>query len=102
MTGQDRKPDDDQAAERGRSGYPDDAYAGGTASGQKRGLHQPDDDQYVEDALKTVRLRDSGATVEDRLGDSRGKGVRGGFDDATDGTSGQVDDEQVARSPRDT
>ncbi len=104
MTGQDRKPDEGTDAQRGRGGYPDDAYAGGVASGQKQGLRQPDDDKRVEDALDTVRLRDSGAAVEDQVRDKRGKGVRGGFDDSVDGEAGDgpVSDEDVARSPRDT
>ena len=104
MTGQDRSPENGREDERGRGGYPGDSYAGGVASGQKHGLRQPEDDKRVEDALETVRLRDSGAAVEDQLRDKRGKGVRGGFDDSLEGDAGEgpVSDSQVARSPRDT
>lgn len=104
MTGQDRNRDAGSDPQRGRDGYPDDAYAGGVASGQKQGLRQPDDDKRVEDALDTVRLRDSSAAVEDQVRDKRSKGVPGGFDDSVDNraSEGQVSDEDVRRSPRDT
>ena len=104
MTAHDNKSGNGNDAPRGRGGYPDDAYAGGVASGQKQGLRQPDDDKRVEDALDTVRLRDSGAAVEDQNRDKGSKGVRGGFDDSVDDDAGQgqVSDEDVARSPRDT
>jgi len=102
MTPQDPRRDADTSS--GRSGDPADAYAGGVASGRKQGLRQPDDDNRVEDALDTVRLRDSDAAVQDQLRDKRGKGVRGGYDDSLDGqaANGQVPDDEVARSPRDT
>jgi len=101
MSTQDPKRDADTPSD--RSGHPADAYAGGVASGQKQGLQQPDDDNRVEDALETVRLRDSDAAVQDQLRDKRGKGVRGGYDDSLDGEAdGQVSDDEVARSPRDT
>lgn len=74
------------------------------ASGKHQGLRQPADDQQVEDAVDNVRMKDSSATVEDHLRDRRGKGVRGGFDDSVehDADEGQVSNEDVARSPRDT
>lgn len=102
MTAQDK--DRERQTDRGRSGQPGNAYAGGEASGQSQGLRQPDDDKRVEDALDTVRLRDSGAAVEDQVRDKRGKGVRGGYDDSIDRQAGDgpVSDEQVARSPRNT
>lgn len=104
MTSQEKDREKDPDGERGRSGYPGDSYAGGEASGQKQGLRQPDDDQRVEDALDTVRLRDSNAAVEDQVRDKRGKGVRGGYDDSIDGKAGDgpVSDGEVARAPRDT
>lgn len=96
--------DDKREAGRDRGGDPAEAYSGGVAGGGKQGLRQPGDDQRVEDALDTVRLRDSGATVEDQRRDQRGKGVRGGYDDSLDSEAGDgpVSDDQVARSPRDT
>lgn len=77
---------------------------GGEASGKHPGLRQPADDGRVEDAVDNIGLKDSSATLEDRLRDKRGKGVRGGFDDSIggDGAEGPVSDEDVARSPRDT
>ena len=74
------------------------------ASGKHQGLRQPADDHGVEDALDNVGLKDSSATLEDELRDRRGKGVRGGFDDSIehDADKGQVTDQDVARSPRNT
>lgn len=56
----------------------------GEAGGQHQGLRQPADDQFVEDKLDGVDLRNRGAKLEDHLGDSRSKGVQGGYDDSID------------------
>lgn len=54
----------------------------GEAGGQHQGLRQPADDQNVEDKLDQVDLQTRGDEVEDRLRDSRSKGVQGGYDDS--------------------
>lgn len=54
----------------------------GQASAQGKGLHQPSDDQRLEDKLENVDLQSRGAKVDDHLRDSRSKGVKGGYDDS--------------------
>ena len=56
----------------------------GEASGKHQGLRQPADDQRVEAALDDVGLDDRGESMEDQLRDRRGKGARGGHDEAVD------------------
>lgn len=77
---------------------------GGEASGKHQGLRQPAEDHRTEDAVDNIGLKDSSATLEDRLRDKRGNGVRGGYDDSIDGQAGDgpVSDAEVARAPRDT
>ena len=47
-------------------------YSGGTASGKRQGLHEPDKDGEVADALANVSLKDRGTLMEDHLRDKRG------------------------------
>lgn len=54
----------------------------GQASARGQGLHQPSDDQRLEDKLENVDLQSRGAKVDDHLRDSRSKGVKGGYDDS--------------------
>ena len=56
----------------------------GEASGKHQGLHQPADDERVEDALDSVGLVDRGEVMEDHLRDRHSKGVRNGYDDSVD------------------
>ena len=60
------------------------ARSQGEASGQKTGLHQPSDDNRIEDRLENVDLESRGAKVNDHLRDKRGKGVAGEYDDSID------------------
>lgn len=60
------------------------ARSQGVASGQKTGLHQPSDDNRIEDRLENVDLESRGAKVNDHLRDKRGKGVAGAYDDSID------------------
>ena len=53
----------------------------GVASGTKTGLHQPSDDNRIEDRLGNVDLDSRGAKVNDHLRDKRGNGVAG-YDDS--------------------
>lgn len=54
----------------------------GVASGQKTGLHQPSDDNRIEDKLENVDLQSRGSRVNDQLRDKRSKGVAGEYDDS--------------------
>jgi hypothetical protein len=54
----------------------------GVASGKKTGLHQPSDDNRIEDKLDNVDLASRGAKVHDHLRDKRGNGVPGDYDDS--------------------
>ncbi len=54
----------------------------GVASGQKTGLHQPSDDNRIEDKLENVDLASRGSKVHDHLRDKRGNGVAGDYDDS--------------------
>lgn len=56
----------------------------GVASGQKTGLHQPSDDNRVEDKLENVDLASRGSRLNDHLRDKRGNGVAGDYDDSID------------------
>lgn len=56
--------------------------ASGEASGKKTGLHQPSNDNQVEDKLKNVDLESRGSKVHDHMRDKRGKGVAGEYDDS--------------------
>ena len=47
----------------------------GIASGQHQGLHRPNDDQRVEQALDDVGLEDQGDVLEDQLRDRRSRGA---------------------------
>lgn len=58
-------------------------YAGGTASGKRQGLREPDKDGDVADALANVSLKDRGTVMEDHLRDKRGNGVARDYDDST-------------------
>lgn len=58
------------------------ARSAGTASGKKTGLHQPSDDQNVENKLGNVDLESRGAKVHDHLRDKRGNGVTNDYDDS--------------------
>ncbi len=53
----------------------------GTASGKKTGLHQPSDDNRIEDKLGNVDLASRGSKVHDHLRDKRGNGAPG-YDDS--------------------
>ena len=57
-------------------------YAGGIASGKRQGLHEPDKDGDVADALANVSLKDRGTVMEDHLRDKRGNGVARDYDDS--------------------
>ena len=54
----------------------------GEASNPHQGLRRPADDERVEDRLANIGLESPAADLEDFLGDKRGKGVPGGYDDA--------------------
>lgn len=54
----------------------------GVASGEKTGLHQPSDDNRIENKLENVDLQSRGSRVNDHLRDKRSKGVAGGYDDS--------------------
>lgn len=54
----------------------------GVASGTKTGLHQPTDENRIEDKLGNVDLESRGAKVNDHLRDKRGNGVAGDYDDS--------------------
>ncbi|MDQ3206808.1 MAG: hypothetical protein M3Q40_09980 [Pseudomonadota bacterium] len=56
----------------------------GVASGKSQGLHQPADDERVEDALGNVDLASRGEKMEDHLRGRRSKGVPDAFDDSID------------------
>ncbi|MEO5596076.1 MAG: hypothetical protein ABIQ97_02910 [Lysobacteraceae bacterium] len=58
------------------------ARSTGTASGEKTGLHQPSDDNRIEDKLENVDLASRGSKVNDHLRDKRGNGVAGDYDDS--------------------
>ena len=64
-------------------------YSGGTASGKRQGLQEPDKDGEVADALANVSLKDRGTLMEDHLRDKRGNGVARDYDDSLEaGSSG--------------
>ncbi len=75
------------------------ARSTGTASGKKTGLHQPADDQRIEDKLNNVDLASRGSNVHDHLRDKRGNGVAGDYDDSIehDAESHYVQDNAVQR-----
>jgi len=54
----------------------------GEASGKKTGLHQPSDDNRIQDKLENVDLDSRGEKVHDHLRDKRGNGVAGDYDDS--------------------
>lgn len=49
--------------------------AAGVASNRHQGLHQPADDQRIEQALDDVGLEDLGEVLEDDLRDRRSRGA---------------------------
>lgn len=57
-----------------RDKNPDQTRSSGVASAKHRGLHRPDDDQRVEQALDDVGLEDRGDVVEDQWRDRRSRG----------------------------
>lgn len=74
----------------------------GTASGKKTGLHQPSDDNRIEDKLGNVDLASRGSKVHDHLRNKRGNGVTGDYDDSIghDAESHYVQD-NAAQRPKD-
>lgn len=78
------------------------ARSTGTASGQKTGLHEPADDKRIEDKLENVDLASRGLNIHDHLGDKRGNGVAGDYDDSIkhDAESHYVQD-NAAKRPKD-
>ena len=71
----------------------------GTASAQKKGLHQPSNDKQVEDKLGNVDALSRGSKVNDHLRDKRGNGVAGDYDDSIehDAASHYVQDNAAQR-----
>ena len=74
----------------------------GEASGRKTGLHQPSNDNEIADKLENVDLASRGAKVHDHLGDKRGNGVAGDYDDSIkhDADKHYVDDASGAKAAR--
>ncbi len=66
------------------SNPPSAARSSGVASSRHQGLHQPTNDEGVEDALGNVDLESRGERTEDRLRNRGGKGVAGAYDDSID------------------
>lgn len=60
------------------------ARTSGVASSRHQALHQPTNDEGVEDALGNVDLVSRGERTEDRLRNRGGKGVAGTYDDSID------------------
>ena len=60
------------------------ARSSGVASSRHQGLHQPTNDEGVEDALGNVDLESRGERTEDHLLNRGGKGVTGAYDDSID------------------
>ncbi|MFP7722368.1 hypothetical protein [Lysobacter sp. A3-1-A15] len=75
------------------------ARSQGVASGKKTGLHQPSDDNRIEDKLGNVDLESRGIKVHDHLRNKRGKGVAGEYDDSInhDADEGYVQDNAAER-----
>lgn len=57
---------------------------GREASGPHQGLHRPDEDQRIKQALDHVGLADQGETVEDQWRDRRGRGLPNSDDERTE------------------
>lgn len=65
----------DRDRDRDRSDEPIIGQAISQTSGQHQGLHHPDDDQRVKQALDDADLADLGESAEDQLRDRGGRGL---------------------------
>lgn len=73
----------------------------GVASGERTGLHQPSDDNRIEDKLANVDLASRGSKVNDHLRDKRGNGVAGDYDDSINHDADeQYGQDNAARRPK--
>ncbi len=73
----------------------------GVASGKKTGLHQPSDDNRIDDKLENVDLASRGSKVHDHLRDKRGNGVPGDYDDSIKHNADEhYESDNAAQRPR--